>query len=249
MKILALSDLHINSIVRFQEYKRWIRTLALGLKPDVIVITGDVFESNYVCNHYEQLAELAGRRKVIFTLGNHEFFDRTPAETLRVYRSNYNPNQYDVHCLDVINELDVNGVHFFGNVLWYDGSMATIQNQDMSTFANGTWADKYIVDFDWLKESNKYSEQIRWHSGDSSSTKILCTHCAPHRLLNGWMSEKDSPYNAFSGFNNFLGDVDTDYVLCGHTHWRQVEVKILDAVCTNIGNDYAPPYQYYLLEV
>ena len=115
MKILALSDLHINSTIRFQEYKRWIRTLTLEFKPDVIVITGDVFESNYICNHYEQLEDLTGRRKVIFTLGNHEFFNRTPAETLKIYRQNYNPHKYDVHCLDVINELDVDGVR------WPDG--------------------------------------------------------------------------------------------------------------------------------
>lgn len=48
MKILCLSDLHrvIADILAMEEQNRWIASLLSEYSPDVVLITGDIFESD-----------------------------------------------------------------------------------------------------------------------------------------------------------------------------------------------------------
>jgi len=74
LRIAHLSDIHVGNLTP-REHVRTAVELANGARPDVIVMTGD-----YVCwrrhevhDAEEQLAGLAARR-VIATLGNHDYF-------------------------------------------------------------------------------------------------------------------------------------------------------------------------------
>jgi len=263
MKILNLSDLHReeNHRISIVQQQNWIDQMLKRFNPDLVLITGDIFESsNYIrdiksgqfnFNPYAILNEAFHGIPVICTLGNHEFFHLSVQEVLDYYTATYNPALWDVHYLDIVNEIDVNGSTFFGNVLWYDGSMATAPDQDVGSFANGRWMDKTIVKFDWKSENKKCVQKILDVKTDKQ--KILCTHCVPHWLLNGHISEDDYTnkkdlYNAYSGMNNLLELVNPDYAFSGHTHLRRV-MEINGCNCVNCGNDYNPPGEYYQTEI
>ncbi len=249
MRILCLSDMHLWDGHCVNAYYEWMTEVLPKECPDVIVITGDVFESNFDANPYETLNKIFRGRKVVFTLGNHEFFERTIPNTINHYTKHYNPEKYDVHCLDVIHELDVDNCHFFGNVLWYDGSMSTVEGQILESFANGAWMDKTIKEFDFRKENQKCVELIKEHMGEDWMINILCTHTCPHAKLNLHMKKTGSDFNAYSGVANLFTEVQPDYSICGHTHLRTIGQHLNGVNCINVGNNHYPPYMYYLLDL
>lgn len=90
-------------------------------------------------NPHEDLDKLFGVLLIICTLGNHEVVYIKVDNVLDNDKAQYNPLKYNVHYLDVIGHYDINRVRFFGNAIWYDGTMATIQNQVLVDFADGRW--------------------------------------------------------------------------------------------------------------
>jgi len=263
MKILNLSDLHRqeNKRIPIVQQQAWIDQMLKRFNPDLILITGDIFESNNYYhdiktggsrfNPYEILSQVFDGRPVICTLGNHEFFNLSVKEVMDYYTRMYNPDAFDVHYLDVVNFIDAEKYTFLGNVLWYDGSMATVPNQDIWDFAGDSWQDKTIVKFNWKKENKKCVKKIMDVQTDKK--KILCTHCVPHWRLNGHIRgddlfDKKAPYNAFSGMNNLLKLVKPYYAFSGHTHLRR-NLELDGCNCVNCGNDYHPPFQYFQTEI
>ena len=261
MKILNLSDLHRqeNKRVLIVQQQNWIDAMLKRFDPDLIIVTGDIFESNnyyhairtgqHYFDPYETLARVFKGRPVICTLGNHEFFYLTVKEVLDYYTRLYNPDKWDVHYLDVVNQVDVDGITFLGNVLWYDGSCSTQPGQDLWDY--GKWMDREIIKFNWKKENKKCVKKIL--DVQTDKRKILCTHCVPHWRLNGHITDDDylnrkDPYNAYAGMNKFLELVKPEYAFCGHTHLRRV-LEIDGCHCVNCGNDYRPPFQYFQTEI
>jgi len=258
MKILCLADLHLNGSVRGYPVTysdRQIRA-AYESRPEIVLIAGDVFEARAQCNPHKQLAKMFPHSTVIAVLGNHEFFGRTVAETHDYYRETYRPDKYNVHYLDIIGHYDIGNVRFVGNVLWYDGSTKTIQNQDLNKFADGTWMDATIKEFDWHAECMKCVEQIRSNI-DESKTNILLTHCVPHIKLNMHPAFPAKPYNAFSGvadlftmlYPQLAASTPIKYAVCGHTHCRTVGQIICGCNCINVGNDYTSDTSYFEFEI
>jgi predicted MPP superfamily phosphohydrolase len=259
MRILFLADLHIYNKQKLLQHKGWIDQVIVDNDPDVVVILGDIFETSYKkINPYKKVAEIVGDRKAICVLGNHEFYHKTVNSVMDEYREMYNPDKYDVHYLDVVDSYDVGNVHFFGNVLWYDGSLSNVP-QDLSSFANGAWCDKYIHGHDLLfsRECMSNFIKIQDNMGTEDQINILCTHCVPHKSLNGHFNNPPSPYNAYSGvsdlFFRLMKDGEEkcgiDYAFSGHTHWKVDEVDLYGCKCFNVGNDYYAPHNYYILDV
>jgi hypothetical protein len=240
----------------------WVRAIVLGESPDVILITGDIFETMFESmagiNPYEELTKLLGDDiPIICTMGNHEFMYRTIEETHDFYTENYNPDKYNVHYLDIVGHYDVDHVHFFGNVLWYDGTLSTVGNQNLKTFADGCWADVVIENFDYLFEHGKCLRQLKENMNTDLPASILATHCVPHRKLNGHMVKTMSPFNAFSGVENLFATLSSDlsascgidWAVSGHTHWRMAGDVINGCFCVNVGNDYQPPFQHFIIDI
>ena len=253
MKILCLSDLHRTSNFDIQQ-NNWIKDLIKEHIPDVVVITGDIFEASYQGNPYKGLSKLIGDIPVICTLGNHEFVDTTVEAVLKQYKGKYRPEKYDVHYLDIIGHYDISNVRFVGNVLWYDGSMSTVKDQRIETFADGRWLDRRIINFDFVSECNKNIQQIKDNlSDDENMMNVLCTHCVPHFSLNGHMCDFSSEFNAYSGVYDLLGmdgiKGKVNYNVCGHIHWRIIGIYIDDCCGVNCGNDYYSPFQYCIIEL
>ncbi|MCF6176268.1 MAG: metallophosphoesterase [Victivallaceae bacterium] len=252
MKILCLSDLHrvIADVLALKEQQRWLGALLAELEPDVVLITGDVFESNPGINPYEDLHKLFNGITVICTLGNHEFVYTAVDRVLKNYRKQYQPGKWNVHYLDIIGHYDIGLVRFFGNVLWYDGSLATVPNQVLTDFAEGRWLDRTIVNFDPVAECEKCVEQIMLNQPEVGQIGLLATHCVPAREVNGhYQTGVQQPFDAFSGVSWLLDKVQCDYAISGHTHKRIIGKEINGIKCINSGNDYYSPFQHYLLEI
>jgi predicted MPP superfamily phosphohydrolase len=253
-KIIHFSDLHKDVFDRHHEDEQntWLQKCAEDA--DIIVITGDIFESdNYnsrTFNPYEYMSKLFNNKIVICTMGNHEFYYKTPIQTREYYAKLYNPEKYNVHYLDIVGKFDIDYIRFVGNCLFYDGSMKTVHNQDIYDFANGNWADKYIREFDYEKENEYCIKQIDENLKNDTGRyriNVLCTHAVPHHKINGWY-EMDRPvgnlFNAYSGNYDMLTERihDIHAVLCGHTH-KRIVMGINGIECYNPGNDYVPPYR------
>jgi len=261
MNILHLSDLHRceYDIHEMLAQNEWLQSLP---QVDAVVITGDVFESenfrNPKFNPFMILKNLFGHTPVIFCLGNHEFFFHNVDNVKKYFIDKFQSEigKYDnVCCLDTMDYYDLpdkaggKPIRFFGNVLWYDGSMATVPGQDMAKFAGRRWMDMTIKDFNWTLEHAKCREQIeRVLAMSDGYIKVLCTHCVPHSKLNWHMVKNQNEINAFSGVADFLDRYKFDYALCGHTHAR-VTCEINSCKCYNVGSDYQPPWIHNIIEI
>lgn len=247
MKILCLSDLHICNSKDRKKKIRWIKSILNENPVDVIVISGDIFEYHYQyqSNPYQKLSEISDK-PIICTLGNHEFVDNTIEKTLSYYKSKYEPSKYNVHYLDVCGYYDIDKYRFLGNWLCYDGSLRYRPWQDLYEWGNGCWLDKRIIGFDYEKENKRCVQQIEKNICDDREL-ILVTHCVPHKKMNGHYDE--SELNAFSGMYNLLKYYRFKYSISGHTHKKVMGLELEGCNCINIGNDYYPPYEYYIIEL
>ena len=242
MRILAASDLHIAN-ARTEDMQ--ISNLAYYIDkyhPDVLVISGDVYE-NYMPTNFYPLNTLG--IPVVFCLGNHEFVYRTVSETLKHYeqQQKYFDN---VHCLDIKHYVDIKGVRFVGNVLWYDGSMSTLPDKDYYLNNISTsWLDASIKEFKPVEEHKKCVQHIKDSLKNYEGKSVLVTHTCPNSLLNMFCREDPmSIYNIYSGVNDLFGThgIYPTWAICGHTH-REVDFDYEDnqghlVHCINVGNDY-----------
>ena len=246
-KILFTSDLHLHRDTIDDVLDR-IRKRLRESNPDALVISGDVSDLPSH-NTYGFFSEFD--LPVVFCLGNHEFAYSTVENTLAKYVHDYemcaSRGVKNVHCLDTEGHFDALGVRFYGNVLWYDGSLSNRMDTSrlMKTIHYG-WLDATIGDFHALEEHRKCVEQIK-HSQRYAREKklVLVTHCVPHRKLNLFDTETPmSIPNCYSGVDNLFDscNIHPDVALCGHTHRRVLyEHRMKDGReirCYNSGNDY-----------
>lgn len=258
--ILLLSDLHkvISDKYNEERQNNWIRSLLSNI--DCVVITGDIFETQKtqpkIFNPYISLQSIFGKKlPIVCCLGNHEFFYNTIDETLEFYEK-IKPIYCDnIHYLDIEGHFDLDGVRFVGNVLWYDGSLSTVNNQNIYEWktwqGGGGWQDCTIKNFDYAKENKKCIEQIDSNL-DFTKINVLCTHCVPHHEINSWMKEDcvfGNYMNAYSGNYDILKDWPSiKYSISGHTHKYNVS-EIYGIECYNIGNDLHPPFRSKIITI
>lgn len=250
MKILFTSDLHLH----YGYCDEVLRTLMGEVErsnPDVLAISGDVSDMG---ERNAYLFFSAFDLPVVFCLGNHEFVYDTVDGTLGKYRAwreqAAGHGVKNAHCLDIEGHFDACGVRFYGNVLWYDGSL--YNGGDPRPYLDHIWErwlDCKIRDFDPVKENRRCVEQIKAEQRRAGKRKsVLLTHCVPLRGLNRFDEETPlSIPNCYSGMHDLFGfcHVHPDAALCGHTHMRanlEYHYKYRgiekDIMCLNSGNDY-----------
>jgi len=252
MKFLVLADLHRYKNNDMVQQDRIIHNMFSEIDFDAVIICGDIYETPEQRPPYADLHEVFCGRPVICVLGNHESFGRTPEATRAYYKKHYQPDKYNVHYLDIIGHYDFedSAVRLYGNVLWYDGSTSVLKDQDLYNW--GGWADKLIVDFDYMHEHELCLEQIIKHNNAPQYyTNILVTHTVPHYTLN---EHRNKPFgmarfNAYSGVKDLLKGLGPtpDYSVCGHTHLRTVGKNIHGCRCFNVGSDYYNKIEYDII--
>jgi len=248
MRMMHLSDLHIGAAPRPNALNSCspvvprVKKHVAEEKPDVVVISGDIFEYDVPMeSRIFTLKHMFGDIPTVFCLGNHEFFYRNVPDALDMqYAYDKVPGLY---CLDTCGHVDISGVRFVGNVLWYDGKHK-LPGQVMEEWADGCWADRLIEDHasSWWLFNAACIKQITDNIGNSDKKKVLVTHCVPHSDLNAFNKQKpSSDFNAYSstdiiGKDDALYDV-FDYALCGHTH-NPVRMQIGKTQCYCSRQDY-----------
>lgn len=252
MKALILSDLHLyfwHDKRELDKYKQIMQKIT-SKKFDCIIITGDIFEYDFVGlsnNPYKLLSEVLNVKcPIICCLGNHEFAYNTITDTLNWFDS-FN-ERYNIHILDIEGHYTYNGFNFVGNVFWYDNSLASnifsIPDKIVSN-----WLDSTIKDFIPSIENGICKKQIV-DNLTLEYPNILLTHTVPHRKLN-WFSinQPNSLYNQYSGNDDFLKELhNVKWCFCGHTH-RRMSDTIYNINCLNIGNDYLRQYNEIIYEI
>ncbi len=73
MKLIWISDVHLNFLEKFKEYRNNFYTKIKEAKGDAVVLTGDIAESHNVVMYLEEM-EAAVSKPVYFVLGNHDFY-------------------------------------------------------------------------------------------------------------------------------------------------------------------------------
>jgi len=80
LKIVAVSDVHIGNIVGQKRLAKWIKIIN-EQNPDLILITGDLFDQNFDTSKSEiiskELAKMKARYGIYAILGNHEYYTNT----------------------------------------------------------------------------------------------------------------------------------------------------------------------------
>ncbi|RDU74297.1 metallophosphoesterase [Helicobacter anseris] len=74
LKVLQISDLHINTLTRMQTLKQIIQ-ISNRANPDIIVLTGDIIDakSHFIEEKINLLKNLKAKYGVYYVLGNHEY--------------------------------------------------------------------------------------------------------------------------------------------------------------------------------
>lgn len=241
MKIFATSDLHI--VDKDSDVLKELKKHVYHNNPDVVVISGDIYDNRLI----EPFGELSTIGiPVVFCLGNHEFAYRTVRNTLNLYSFNSTTN---VYCLDVCGHVDINGVRFVGNVLWYDGSLSERldKNEKIDNIVEN-WLDCTIENFNALEENKKCINQIKENLDNYTGKSVLVTHTVPYWKLNQFCYEQPNGiYNIYSGVYDLFEkyDISVDVCVCGHTHRKSrvfYQENGKEIKCYNIGNEY---FQYH----
>ena len=240
MKITATSDLHIG--YPESETIKLLKKIIKKEKPDVLVISGDVYDYRGV-NPFFELSKLNDNLQVVFCLGNHEFAYRDVEMVYDHYK--FNDRFDNVHCLDIKHYVDIDNVRFTGNVLWYDGSLSDrIDKNEKLKEIDRTWLDSTIMNFNPVEENRKCINHIKDSLKDYNGKSVLVTHCVPYWKLN--LFNYDMPggvYNIYSGVKDLFhnDDINVDVAICGHTH-RKTRLEYNEdnknIRCYNIGNEY-----------
>lgn len=254
MKILATSDLHIG--YPESETIKLLKTIIKREQPDVLVISGDIYDYRGI-NPFYELSKLDDNIQVVFCLGNHEFAYRDVETVYDFYK--FNDRFNNVHCLDTKHYVDIDNIRFTGNVLWYDGSLSDrIDKNEKLKNIDNTWLDSSIYNFNPIEENKRCINNIKNSLNNYNGKAILITHTVPYWKLN--LFNYDMPngvYNIYSGVKDLFhnDNINVDVAICGHTH-RKTRLEYNQdnkyIRCYNIGNEYfekSGKIEYEIIEI
>ena len=257
MRLLCLSDLHLNSTAvsdflnaqKESPFLREIKAAVAEVSPDVVVVTGDTVWARQVRKLSLVFRNLIpGDIPIVATLGNHEFWERTFEETLAELKEQ-TVDDKSIFYLDLIGAVELGGLNFVGGTLFFDGSMRIRENQRIDEWDG--WQDWRIGEIETrFMEFNAYYVDMIHSKMRSDMSTVLCTHHVPHVLLNG---HEPSHYSFYTGMKDFVHELPFDarydnYLICGHTHRRVIGEVIPGFMGVNVGSDYNQ-LETYVLEI
>lgn len=257
MKILCLSDLHLNddetmdfliSGVLSNEMRE-VQDIFLREDPDVVVLTGDTV-SSFMVNRLSEIANaiFCNGAHVCVTLGNHELWGRTFKESIEEL-SNQKTFHSNIHLLDLESKFEIDDCVFTGGVLFFDGSMRWSENQGLKPW-NG-WQDWRIKDVqnEYQNFCCSYVRRIQSVANENfGKSMFICTHHISDERLNGHMP---SSYSFYSGVKSILPEIDLSkmkdhFLICGHTHRRVIGQLDSNVLGVNVGSDYGEPLHFII---
>jgi Icc protein len=226
MRFIQISDLHIGGLFKQDAFDTLVDEINNDLKPDVLIISGDLTDDGLVFQFEkarDELKKLKCENIIIFP-GNHdyrhtgyllfkEYFPIAKPDSAKVYEykdnknSNKNPQTIIVTTIDTARpDRD-------------EGEVGYVQN---------LWLNKTLKKYAKNQNSND-DNNIKGNSKSNQIKKIVAMH---HHLI----AIPDTGYTNVVGISD-AGDIlrtcldnDVDLVICGHKHrpwlWNLGTMKI-----------------------
>lgn len=208
--ILQLTDLHLEFNTKLVDFSQVIDKKYA----DIVVLTGDIAGSFYAEDFIKHLLDL--KYKVIYILGNHEFYGFTINEIISGWQEI--AKKYDNFYFLNNSSVVVDGIDFFGTTLWTD-----LGGRDW-------FSQSYTNDFEAIKNFDikmwkfLHNEAIyelnKWLENSNSDKKVVLSHYLPsfksihERYLN--MMEANLFFATELG--NLIAYSDIKLWFHGHTH-------------------------------
>ena len=249
MEILWITDLHLD---RFNaSYLRTFYRDVDSHPSGTIVLTGDISDGNSVKYHLEELALSCPKKRIFFTLGNHDYFRssfaRVDAEVVAVCARHQNLTQLTGQ---EIIPLDQNTC-VLGHRGWADAQAG---------FGNQSWArnaDFWLID-DLRGNRERAFQRIKELGQESASCfrkilplaltqynhVVICTHVPPFRQVvrheGGDCSPLRLPHFVNIAAGNAIAGITREFpnrkvtVLSGHTH-HEAEAQVFKNLQVIVG--------------
>ncbi len=216
--ILQLSDLHLEYDSKLQDF-----SLVMPSKvADIVVLTGDIAGGTHALPFIKYLLSLG--YKVIYILGNHEFYYQNMVNLINQWNS-ISENLDNFYFLNN-NSVVVDGIDFFGSTLWT--SFGTSHQDEEISFANlrqqtATRCIELIPNMSptvWkvLHYQARYALQ-QWLDTSTSDKKVVLTHYLPSNLSSAERF-RGNPSNILflTELGNLIAYSDIKFWFHGHTH-------------------------------
>lgn len=231
MKIAYASDIHLelNSGPALDELRK--------NPPDVVVLAGDIATHAGLLIVYATRLSAALNCHVVFTTGNHEYYDRIPIQIKDKELFDLTKDEDKIHYLQDTHTI-IDGVLFVGGTLWTDFEVEGLSRKpliredircSMNDFKqikvvrkNGDvrfWTPDYWEGFHMVTKT-VINETLRNNSMCGDLPTVVVTHHGAHERLNG-----RDPYkqNYRAGYVSDLRYIYSaycapDFWISGHTH-------------------------------
>jgi len=173
MKIVYISDLHIDITENNKKLIPFLYNYILNNKPDIFIIAGDLANTNNeVHNFLNQFKNLNLLK--IYVPGNHDLWIESKHQLKKGFDSSY---KYEIKlneiCIDnnfkypIFDPIILNECAIIGSVGWYDYSIRdkrlddiySINDYNIGTFGNKYWCD--VKNSIWLENRDNENWKIR----------------------------------------------------------------------------------------
>lgn len=218
MDLLHLTDTHLEYNLRLQDFYSVVpKKIA-----DVACLTGDIAGGTHALPFIKHLLNLG--YKVIYVLGNHEFYGHDVDELIQKWRdiSKDIENFYFLEGDSVV----IDNVEFFGSCLWT--SLECKSKEEMVDFflklkIKGN--EDFLQTKNWSVETmkNKHFEALKklkaLIANSKAEKKVVLTHYLPsyQSLHSAYIN---SPINSFfaTELGYYIAESYIDFWFHGHTH-------------------------------
>jgi predicted phosphodiesterase len=232
MKLQILSDLHIECApYKFQQ-----------TDADIVILAGDIHLGQ---SGFKWALENITDQKVIYVLGNHEFYrEATPQLIRKLKQLSKGTNIYVLEN----NAVSIKGVRFLGCTLWTDFQLLGDIDVAIAT------AQLNVTDFQQIRMSPQYrkikpSNTVVWHkktrrwieqkiASRKDDKIVIVSHHAPS-IRSIPEKDKHAPLSAAfaSNMDDFIKWTDAELWIHGHIH-KSFDYVIgkTRVVCNPFGN-------------
>jgi len=232
MKLQILSDLHIE--LAPYEFQR--------TDADVVILAGDIHLGQ---SGFKWALENITDQKVIYVLGNHEFYDEATPQLIDKLRQLSKGTH--IYVLEN-NAVTIQGVRFLGSTLWSDFQLLGDIDVAIAT------AQLNSTDFQQIRMSPQYrkikpSDTVVWHNKtrrwiaqEIESRKddkiVIVSHHAPSIRSIPEKDKSNSLSAAFaSNMDDFIKWTDAELWIHGHIHESfDYMIGKTRVVCNPLGN-------------
>lgn len=260
MKLILGSDLHLDHLSPQEKVEFLERLKRECDDPDaVLLLTGDITSGRTLFEHLDNIAQ-SSRARVLYVLGNHDFWGISFAEANRVLRPHGLVNGHAVF-MDLVDRVQLEeDLCVVGDTGWYDGRNGL---QGAPQFIMNDWF--FISEYKNSQTSERafsakiadaraatLEKKLRDAVAAGNNRIIVLTHVPPWvescRHLGRPSDIYALPWFSSKAIADVIDQVAKEFfrvkfeVLCGHTHDRYEYKRDDNLFCYVTGAAYGAPY-------